>query len=100
MLINSTAVKTATILLIVSTLGFASAFAQQNKSGTTGKHGTPRAYGELLRIAQQALVVTTPDWNSVDGSLARLERRNGKWQQVGSTIPVVVGKSGLGWDGA
>src|SRR6185369_10946688 len=57
-------------------------------------------YAGLLRNSQQAIVVTTPSWNSVDGTLSRFEKVNGKWQIVENSWPVVVGKSGLGWDGA
>jgi D-alanyl-D-alanine dipeptidase len=58
----------------------------------------PKAYARLLEASSQAMVVTTPDWNSVDGSLQRYEKRNGKWQPVGEKIAIVVGKSGMGWD--
>jgi D-alanyl-D-alanine dipeptidase len=58
----------------------------------------PDKYGELLRGASQAMLVTTPDWNSVDGWLQRYEKRDGKWQPVGERVAVVVGEHGLGWD--
>jgi D-alanyl-D-alanine dipeptidase len=58
----------------------------------------PQNYAKLLHASSQAMVVTTPDWNSVDGSLQRYEKRNGKWQPVGEKIAIVVGKSGMGWD--
>jgi D-alanyl-D-alanine dipeptidase len=58
----------------------------------------PRKYAKLLHGASQAMSVTTPDWNAVDGSLQRYEKRDGKWQPVGDRVAVVVGKSGLGWD--
>ncbi len=49
--------------------------------------------------ARQALVVVTADWDSVPGTLQRYERASpeGAWRAVGEPIPVVVGKSGLGW---
>jgi D-alanyl-D-alanine dipeptidase len=47
---------------------------------------------------QKLIVVTTPDWDAVQGVLVRYERQNGKWQQIGSAIPVVVGRNGLAWD--
>jgi zinc D-Ala-D-Ala dipeptidase len=59
----------------------------------------PQRYARLIRAAQQALVVTTPDWNSVDGTLGRFEKVSGTWKQVGEEIAVVLGKNGLGWDG-
>jgi D-alanyl-D-alanine dipeptidase len=52
-----------------------------------------------LRTALQLMVVTTPDWNAVDGRMQRYERkRAGKsWKRVGDPIAIVVGKSGMGW---
>jgi D-alanyl-D-alanine dipeptidase len=47
----------------------------------------------------QMIVVTTPDWNAVDGRLQRYERRSARdtWVPVGDSIAIVVGKKGLGW---
>ena len=47
----------------------------------------------------QMLVVMTQDWNEIHGTGQRYERsdRNRKWRPAGSTFPVVVGKTGLGW---
>jgi len=52
-----------------------------------------------IHNATQMLVVTTSDWSAVPGRLVRYERkRPGKhWKQVGEPVPIVVGKSGLGW---
>jgi D-alanyl-D-alanine dipeptidase len=54
---------------------------------------------DVLAHSQQLIAVVTPDWNSVDGKLQRYERRSAKkaWQPVGDSIPIVVGKNGLGW---
>lgn len=46
------------------------------------------------------IVVITPDWNSVGGTLTRYERRGEKWKQAGKSISVVVGRNGLAWDPA
>ena len=47
----------------------------------------------------QLLVVTTSDWNAVQGKLQRYERANahGHWKAVGGPINVVVGKTGVAW---
>ena len=47
----------------------------------------------------QLMVVTTPDWNAVDGRLQRYERPgpDQPWRGAGDPIPVVVGKKGMGW---
>ncbi len=58
----------------------------------------PASYRDLLNNASQAILVTTPNWNSVDGSLQRYEKANGKWQQIGERVPIVVAKNGLAWD--
>src|SRR5919202_1625655 len=50
-----------------------------------------------LARSRQLIVVTTPDWNSVQGTLRRYERAGGGWRQVGDSFAVVVGRSGLGW---
>jgi hypothetical protein len=47
----------------------------------------------------QLILVTTPDWNAVQGRLQRYERatENEDWRPVGERIPIVVGKNGLAW---
>ncbi len=47
----------------------------------------------------QMIVVTTPDWNAVEGRLRRYERvtEHDRWRPVGDPISIVVGKNGLGW---
>jgi D-alanyl-D-alanine dipeptidase len=52
-----------------------------------------------LRTSTQVLVVTTQDWDGVDGTLQAYERPTARkrWKAAGASIPVVVGKNGLGW---
>ena len=52
-----------------------------------------------LRASTQILVVTTQDWNGVDGTLQAYERPQArkKWKAMSEPISVVVGKKGLGW---
>jgi D-alanyl-D-alanine dipeptidase len=47
--------------------------------------------------SRQFILVTTPEWSSVRGTLRRFERRGAKWTQVGEAFDIVVGRSGLGW---
>jgi L,D-peptidoglycan transpeptidase YkuD (ErfK/YbiS/YcfS/YnhG family) len=49
--------------------------------------------------ATQMIVVTTPDWNAIDGQLQRFERSSSheKWHPAGKPISIVVGRSGMGW---
>ena len=47
----------------------------------------------------QAVVVTTPDWNSTKGTARLFERKsqNSKWIANGERFPIVVGRTGLAW---
>ena len=47
----------------------------------------------------QTVVVTTKDWNAVQGKAQLFERKTTKsaWKAVGKSFPVVVGRSGLAW---
>ncbi len=47
----------------------------------------------------QAVVVTTNDWDSVNGTAAIFARKDAKsdWKQDGESFPVVVGANGLAW---
>src|SRR5436189_96892 len=51
-----------------------------------------------LQHAKQIIVVTTPGWNAVDGTLTSYSRRPKGWARVTDPIPIVVGKNGLAWD--
>jgi len=62
-------------------------------SGSTS-HSSPLS---RLQNAREAIVVTTPDWNSSSGTLQRYERNHKRWKPVGDSIPVVIGTSGMGW---
>jgi D-alanyl-D-alanine dipeptidase len=92
------------VLLLIATIAFMSADAQKKSTRKPAPKPQPSVplpepYRDLLANAEQALVVTTPGWNNVDGTLRRFEKQDGKWQPVGEKFPIVVGKSGLGWDG-
>lgn len=95
------------ILLLLIAIAFMPADAQKKKTtkkpapkpATTSPFPLPEPYRDIFANAQQALLVTVPGWNSVDGTLRRFEKQDGKWQEVGEKFPIVVGKSGLGWDG-
>lgn len=52
-----------------------------------------------LSKSLQAVVVTTKDWNAVQGTARLFERPTTKsqWKAVGKGFPVVVGKKGLAW---
>jgi L,D-peptidoglycan transpeptidase YkuD (ErfK/YbiS/YcfS/YnhG family) len=54
---------------------------------------------DALAHSTQVLLVTTPDWNAVEGQLRRYERVSAheNWLPVGDPISIVVGRSGLAW---
>ena len=56
-------------------------------------------YQYLLEGHDQLLVVTTSNWEAVQGSLQLFERSDdiAVWMPVRGPIPIVVGKSGLAW---
>ncbi len=49
--------------------------------------------------ARQLVVVVTPSWTATDGTMQRYARSGPRspWRRVGALVPVVVGRSGLGW---
>jgi len=55
--------------------------------------------GDVAAQSTQIIVVTTPDWNTVQGRLQRYERsKPGEaWLPVGQAIPIVIGKNGMAW---
>lgn len=55
---------------------------------------------KLVSQSQELMMVTTPSWNSISGQLQRFERDSihQSWKAVGTPIPVVIGKQGMGWD--
>jgi len=52
-----------------------------------------------LEEAQQLMLVTTSDWDAQTGVMHRFERdiTTGEWVPYEESMPVVVGKKGLGW---
>lgn len=53
--------------------------------------------GDPIALARQLVVVTTPDWDSVDGYLQLYERRSNQWRPAGEKIRIVVGRAGMAW---
>lgn len=54
--------------------------------------------GPIPDSTRQLVLVTTAEWSATDGALRRFEREvAGPWIEVGQDVPVVVGRSGLGW---
>jgi D-alanyl-D-alanine dipeptidase len=58
-------------------------------------------FGQKSSVSKslQAFVVTTRDWNAVQGKAQLFGRKNtnAKWRAVGKSFPIVVGKKGMAW---
>ncbi len=46
---------------------------------------------------RQLIVVTTKNWDAVQGVAQRFDWHDGRYTKVGPSFPVVVGKAGLAW---
>src|SRR4026208_120515 len=66
-------------------------------SATGGSAGTSTS--PIEPNTTQLVTVISADWSSVPATLQRYEaaQANDAWTPVGVAIPVVIGKSGLGW---
>ena len=59
----------------------------------------PGQGGARVAAARQLVVVTTPAWDSISGTLQRYarDRAGAPWRTEGAPIPIVVGQTGLAW---
>jgi D-alanyl-D-alanine dipeptidase len=66
------------------------------------KRPSPPSREPLFANSLQAIVVTTPDWDSLKGTARLFERRStgSNWKQISNEFPVVVGRNGLAIDKA
>jgi len=64
------------------------------------KTAVPLPVKPAYETSLQAVVVVTPNWQSVPGTGRLFERKkpSSKWKAVGVEFPVVVGRTGLGAD--
>jgi zinc D-Ala-D-Ala dipeptidase len=53
---------------------------------------------QLLGASHKLIVVTTPGWNSVSGTMTRYERKGKSWKKIAEPISIVIGKNGFAWD--
>lgn len=58
-----------------------------------------KGLANMLVQSQQLVLVTTKDWNAVDGELRRYERagKGQAWKLKGEPIAIVVGRNGMAW---
>jgi D-alanyl-D-alanine dipeptidase len=78
--------------------------AQADGGPTSAEAGAPLdssgdGSAALTGHATQLVVVTSAGWTSIPAVLARYEASSpgGPWSQVGTSFPVVLGETGLGW---
>ena len=67
-------------------------------AGNLSAQVVDRNPSNVISTAKKLIIVTTPDWKSVGGTMLRYERRKNTWKQVGTPIDVVVGRNGMAWD--
>jgi L,D-peptidoglycan transpeptidase YkuD (ErfK/YbiS/YcfS/YnhG family) len=82
-----------TILVLALTVSLTGASFGQVKTPEALKAKVP------FEKSLQAVVVTTKDWDAVNGTAAIFARKDAKsdWKQDGESFPVVVGANGLAW---
>lgn len=53
----------------------------------------------ILSKSKQLILVTTSSWDTQQGSLQLYQRSavSRQWKPIGNSIPVVIGKNGMGW---
>lgn len=78
------------------TLAFALIAVTSSTSSAFAQPGLP----PILRDARQLVLVVTPGWDEVQGTLRRFARGSAgeAWQPVGEGGSIVVGRSGTAWD--
>ncbi len=67
--------------------------------GWQADNSKPKVLAKMLAQSQQLILVTTKDWNAVDGELRSYERTSdGKsWKLKSEKFAVVVGRNGMAW---
>src|SRR5260221_14187442 len=50
---------------------------------------------QLIDAVTELVIGIAPTWDSMKGKLQRLQKVNGKWEQVGEPMDVLFGKHGL-----
>lgn len=67
--------------------------------GQQSDNSQSKSLKKILAHSQQLILVTTNDWNAVDGELLRYERTSNEqpWHVTGGKIAVVVGRNGMAW---
>jgi L,D-peptidoglycan transpeptidase YkuD (ErfK/YbiS/YcfS/YnhG family) len=85
-------------LLLAMLVAQACAGAAQTPAPVASSVPVPSASGGSDEV-QQLVVVTTPAWDSISGTMQRFTRlrSSSKWRADGAPVRVVVGRTGLAW---
>ncbi len=91
--------------LVVTSLLLVVACSQATTSETPAPAETPDAaiveppapLSPIDPAAAQLVTVVSANWSAVPATLRRFEAVDGAWRPVGDVVPVVLGKTGLGW---
>ncbi|MDT5295404.1 MAG: hypothetical protein QOJ76_2284 [Acidobacteriota bacterium] len=97
---RKTIVPTLCCLLLLLALAGVPASARQVTGRTRAAQTGATKTGVMPTAgSRQLIIVTTRDWTTVQGTLRRFERKGARseWEAVGASVPVVVGRGGLGW---
>lgn len=103
-----TSTTAARLLALALSLGSGATAIAVGARAVSGQPAAPRPQSAttLLAAARQLVVVTTPDWNSVAGTLRTFARprAGAPWTEAprggAGVVSIVVGKSGTAWDPA
>ncbi len=57
----------------------------------------PKATVQPVSQARQLVVVVTDSWSASSGQLWRFAKRDSQWREVGTSVPVSLGRRGLAW---
>ena len=60
-------------------------------------HGGAKADPTGWHSSRQLVLVTTPGWDSTQGTLRAYERAADGWRQVDAATPVTIGRAGAAW---
>ena len=84
---------------ILAGIGVALALAISVAASGQAPARSPQSPDPAFDGSRQLLLVVTDSWQAVDGTMRRFERKasSSAWSEIGSSLPVVVGRAGLAW---
>lgn len=56
----------------------------------------PALFWSSVFANEQLILVLSPEMNSTTATMQRYEKES-RWQKIGDTVPVMLGRNGLGW---